>query len=58
MIGTTIMTIYNNETYRIDDIDETSDPSCEFVMKDGTKMTYYQYYQEVRKTMHFIILNC
>lgn len=56
MIGTTVMTIYNNETYRIDDIDETADQSSEFFKKDGTKMTFLQYYKEVCKTMHFIIL--
>jgi aubergine len=41
------MTKYNNETYRIDDIDENSDPNSEFKKKDGTKMTYMQYYKEV-----------
>jgi len=41
------MTKYNNETYRIDDIDENSDPNSEFSKKDGSKMTYIQYYKEV-----------
>jgi len=41
------MTKYNNETYRIDDIDENSDPNSEFSKKDGSKMTYVQYYKEV-----------
>jgi len=41
------MTKYNNETYRIDDIDETSDPNSQFSKKDGSKMTYIQYYKEV-----------
>ncbi|XP_060846985.1 piwi-like protein Siwi [Rhopalosiphum padi] len=46
VVGTTVMTKYNNETYRIDDIDENSDPNSEFSKKDGTKMTYMQYYKE------------
>ncbi|XP_001949497.1 piwi-like protein Siwi [Acyrthosiphon pisum] len=46
VVGTTVMTKYNNETYRIDDIDENSDPTSEFSKKDGSKMTYIQYYKE------------
>ncbi|XP_050431012.1 piwi-like protein Siwi [Adelges cooleyi] len=46
VIGTTVMTVYNNETYVIDDIDEASDPSSTFPKKDGTKMSYNQYYKE------------
>ncbi|XP_050437858.1 piwi-like protein Siwi [Adelges cooleyi] len=46
VIGTTVMTAYNNESYIIDDIDETSDPSSTFPRKDGTIMSYYQYYKE------------
>lgn len=41
------MTTYNNETYRIDDIDEESTPLSKFIKKDGSKMTYIQYYKEV-----------
>lgn len=47
IIGTTVMTTYNNETYKIDDIDDTSTPNSEFTKKDGSKMTYMQYYKEV-----------
>ncbi|XP_029341114.1 LOW QUALITY PROTEIN: piwi-like protein Siwi [Acyrthosiphon pisum] len=43
VIGTTVITKYNNETYKIDDIDENSDPNSEFSKKDGSKMTYIQY---------------
>ncbi|VVC26674.1 Piwi domain,Ribonuclease H-like domain,PAZ domain [Cinara cedri] len=45
VVGTTVMTLYNNETYRIDDIDETVNPYSEFSKKDGTKMTYIDYYK-------------
>lgn len=41
------MTIYNNMSYRIDDVDETSDPSSTFSKSDGTKISYHQYYTEV-----------
>ncbi|KAL5238818.1 hypothetical protein ACI65C_006228 [Semiaphis heraclei] len=46
VIGTTVMTKYNNETYRIDDIDENSDPTSKFRKKDGSEMSYMQYYKE------------
>jgi aubergine len=41
------MTKYNNKTYKIDDVDENSDPNSEFKKKDESKMTYIQYYKEV-----------
>ncbi|XP_025197459.1 piwi-like protein Siwi [Melanaphis sacchari] len=46
VIGTTVMTKYNNKTYRIDDVDENLNPSSKFDKKDGSKMTYIQYYKE------------
>jgi len=47
VVGTIVMTPYNNETYRIDDIDENCNPNFEFQKKDGTKISYKQYYKEV-----------
>lgn len=47
VVGTTVMTLYNNETYRIDDVDDAATPLSEFSKKDGSKMTYMQYYKEV-----------
>lgn len=49
------MTIYNNETYRIDDVEETADQFSEFLKKDGSKMTYCQYYKEVNKTFYILV---
>ncbi|XP_060844789.1 piwi-like protein Siwi [Rhopalosiphum padi] len=46
VLGTTVMTKYNNVTYKIDDVDENSNPCSEFIKKDGSKMTYMQYYKE------------
>lgn len=51
------MTTYNNETYRIDDIDETATPSSEFTKKDGSKMSYTAYYKQVYLFMPFLNAN-
>jgi len=48
IIGAVVLTAYNNETYRIDDIDENSDPTSTFEKNDGSKISYTQYYKEVR----------
>ncbi|XP_025194220.1 piwi-like protein Siwi [Melanaphis sacchari] len=53
VIGTIVMTMYNNATYRIDDVDENSNPNSKFDKKDGSKMTYIQYYKERwKQTIH------
>lgn len=46
VVGSTILTRYNNKTYRIDDVDFTSNPSNTFDTKDGPKR-YLDYYREV-----------
>lgn len=58
VVGTTIMTTYNNETYRIDDVDEAATPSSEFTKKDGSKMSYTAYYKEVCILNIFYCCNC
>lgn len=48
VIGATIITTYNNKTFRIDDIDENSDPTSEYYESiDGNKKSFMQYYKEV-----------
>lgn len=47
VIGTTIMTLFNNLAYKIDDVDENKNPSSEFVRKDGSKISYIDYYKQV-----------
>lgn len=47
IIGTVVLTPYNNKTYRIDDVDDTSDINSTFKMKDGTMKSYKNYYAEV-----------
>merc|ERR1719391_1488440 len=46
LLGQIIMTKYNNKTYRIDDIDFKKNPSDKFPRRDGSEITYIQYYQE------------
>lgn len=46
IIGTVVLTGYNNRTYRIDDIDWDKSPSSTFSKQDGTQITYLQYYKE------------
>lgn len=47
IIGTTVLTTYNNLTYRIDDIDKMSTIDSTFKKKDGTLMCYKDYYLKV-----------
>lgn len=40
-------TRYNNKTYRIDDIDWSVKPTHTFQKRDGTEITYVDYYKQV-----------
>lgn len=46
IIGTIIITDYNNRPYRIDDVDWDSTPESTFEKKDGTKYSYMDYYRD------------
>ncbi|XP_058800453.1 WASH complex subunit 4-like [Phymastichus coffea] len=46
VLGVVVLTDYNNNTYRVDDIDYEVSPSSTFKKKDGTDITYRDYYQE------------
>lgn len=46
VIGTTIITDYNNRAYRIDDIDWNSTPESTFGKSDGTQVSYVDYYTQ------------
>lgn len=46
MIGSVVLTDYNNRTYRIDDVDWAVTPASTFDKSDGTKISYIQYYKE------------
>jgi aubergine-like protein len=45
LAGCTVLTRYNNKTYRIDDIAWDQNPTCSFTSSaTGTSMTYQEYY--------------
>lgn len=43
MIGTTVLTDYNNKTYRVDDVDWKSSPEATFETKNGP-VSFIDYY--------------
>ncbi|XP_067630737.1 protein aubergine [Eurosta solidaginis] len=43
VVGTIVLTDYNNKTYRIDDVDFESTPSSKFSTRDG-EISYKEYY--------------
>lgn len=45
IIGSVVLTKYNNQTYRVDDVDYNSSPSSTFD-KRGTPVKYTDYYRE------------
>lgn len=46
IIGCIVLTDYNNRTYRVDDVDWQSNPKTTFDKKDGSKISYADYYQQ------------
>nr|AGA54121.1 piwi-like protein 4 [Rhinolophus ferrumequinum] len=46
LIGFIVLTRYNNKTYRIDDIDWSVKPTHTFQKRDGTEITYVDYYKQ------------
>jgi len=53
LIGQIVLTRYNNKTYRIDDIDWKQNPKSKFPKKDGTEISFEEYY----KAAHNININ-
>ncbi|XP_040278414.1 piwi-like protein 4 [Bufo bufo] len=45
-LGMVVLTRYNNKTYRVDDIDWSIKPTDTFSKKDGTKISYVEYYKQ------------
>lgn len=45
IIGTSVLTRYNNKTYRIDDIAWDKTPRCTF-MKNGEEISLIDYYKQ------------
>lgn len=46
IIGSIVLTDYNNRTYRIDDIDWNQSPMAKFSKADGTEISYVEYYKQ------------
>ncbi|XP_063166970.1 piwi-like protein 2 [Candoia aspera] len=46
LIGNIIITRYNNNTYRIDDIDWNKTPKSSFTLSDGKEITFVEYYSK------------
>ncbi|XP_075404837.1 piwi-like protein 4 [Tenrec ecaudatus] len=46
LLGLVVLTRYNNKTYRIDDIDWSVKPTHTFQKRDGSEITYVDYYQQ------------
>ncbi|XP_072834982.2 piwi-like protein 2 [Pogona vitticeps] len=46
LVGNIVITRYNNNTYRIDDIDWNKTPKDSFTMSDGNKITFLEYYSK------------
>ncbi|KAG5317323.1 AUB protein, partial [Pseudoatta argentina] len=46
VIGTVVLTDYNNNTYRIEDVDFSASPSSSFPLKNGENITYIDYYRK------------
>ncbi|XP_010347563.1 piwi-like protein 3 [Saimiri boliviensis] len=49
LIGSIVLTKYNNRTYRVDGIDWGQSPLDTFNKSDGTKITYIDYYKQQHK---------
>lgn len=47
VLGMTVLTGYNNKTYRIDDVDFNITPSTTFSRNNAPEITIKQYYSEV-----------
>lgn len=45
LVGSIVLTRYNNRTYRIDDIMWAKSPSDTFTLMDGTQTTFVDYYR-------------
>lgn len=46
IIGSIVLTYYNNKTYRIDDVDFSKSPESTFAMRDGQQISFIQYYNQ------------
>lgn len=45
VLGSVVLTTYNNKTYKITGVDYEETPESDFHLKDGTTVTYIEYYK-------------
>lgn len=45
LVGSVVMTRYNNRTYRVDDIDWDKSPKDTFTLASGQQITFVEYYR-------------
>ncbi|XP_060627079.2 piwi-like protein 4 [Anolis sagrei] len=46
LVGLIVLTRYNNKTYRVDDIEWSVKPTDSFEKRDGTRISYKDYYKQ------------
>ncbi|KAJ8023000.1 Piwi-like protein 2 [Holothuria leucospilota] len=46
LVGCVVLTKYNNQTYRVDDIDWNLNPECKFQLRKGDATSYQDYYRK------------
>lgn len=46
VIGSVVMSVYNQKTYKITDVDFETTPSSTFSKKDGTKISFIDYFKQ------------
>ncbi|XP_046559920.1 piwi-like protein 1 [Haliotis rubra] len=46
LIGCTVITRYNNRTYRVDDVNDSLTPTDTFRLTNGTTITFQEYFQQ------------
>lgn len=56
LLGMTVLTRYNNKTYRIDEVDFNASPNDTFPMKDGRNVSYVEYYRVSFVTIFKILI--
>lgn len=49
MIGMTVLTKYNNKTYKITDVNFDDTPETTFTLKNGDVVSYIDYYKQKHK---------
>ena len=52
LIGQSIITRYNNKTYKIDDVDFDKSPESDFEKTPGVRITFLSYYKVCSFSLH------